>query len=488
MSDTPRILIVDDDHHVRESLLDELQPIYEVDAATCGDEAIPLLERNRYDAVVSDFRMPGHDGVWVLDNVRRLQPHAARILLTGHLDERAREATIEPEAPYKVGKPWHDTLDVTLRRALEAQRRKNGFDHSFRALLDLARHDEDLAAADGPQAVAELLLTKARLLPGLISVELRVCGQNGVERTCGIKGDPEAGETVGEEWELRGTLPGAEPIEIDAKGTGDHSRETLELLLERTRHWLGQNPLSKLARRAAVEPDARERLMGVARRATVGQMAASMMHELASIVQAMQFSMADIVARANDVCPGEDLNHDLSTVTKSSHRIVTLFSAMRRFVRSGDAALMQCRLDAILADSITLCRHYLPAGCQARIEPTDESVVGNRPLLTQVFVNLLRNAADVTRPGGIIDVRVRVENDENLVSVIDDGPGVAAELVPRLFEPFITDKGPDRGSGLGLAFSADVVRAHDGRIEYGRAQGRGACFTVALPQASLEDG
>jgi len=114
-----RILIVDDDEAVRESLHDELVDEYEVETAAGGREAIERLVRGVYDVVISDLRMPDVGGVEVLERARGLHPEAVRILLTGFLDEDARQATLREDAPFKIGKPWHGTIEVTLKRALE---------------------------------------------------------------------------------------------------------------------------------------------------------------------------------------------------------------------------------------------------------------------------------------------------------------------------------------------------------------------------------
>ena len=106
--------------------------------------------------------------------------------------------------------------------------------------------------------------------------------------------------------------------------------------------------------------------------------------------------------------------------------------------------------------------------------------------LTQVFANLLTNAAKYTPPGGHLRVWARAEQEGVLLGVEDDGPGLPPDLLPRLFEPFV--QGPrtlDRsegGLGIGLALVRSLVEAHGGRVEAGSpAAGPGSCFTVWLP-------
>ncbi|HEV7557230.1 MAG TPA: response regulator, partial [Kofleriaceae bacterium] len=115
---TARILIVDDDDHVREALVDELSGQYRVEAVGSGGEAFDAISLQQYDVIISDLKMPDHDGIEVLEFARQHQRDAVRVLLTGYLDERARRALLTPDAPYKVGKPWHDEIEVVVRRGL----------------------------------------------------------------------------------------------------------------------------------------------------------------------------------------------------------------------------------------------------------------------------------------------------------------------------------------------------------------------------------
>jgi signal transduction histidine kinase len=106
--------------------------------------------------------------------------------------------------------------------------------------------------------------------------------------------------------------------------------------------------------------------------------------------------------------------------------------------------------------------------------------------LVQVLVNLINNAADATPEGGTIEVLVRAEPEQIELSVTDQGPGIPAEIAPRLFTPFFTTKEVGQGTGLGLATSRNIVEEHGGRIEFANlARPWGARFTVHLPYRGL---
>jgi signal transduction histidine kinase len=112
--------------------------------------------------------------------------------------------------------------------------------------------------------------------------------------------------------------------------------------------------------------------------------------------------------------------------------------------------------------------------------PGDVVASADADQLRQVLLNLVLNALEVMPTGGRLDIRLRGPADGWVeLSVSDTGPGIAADILPRLFEPFVSDK--EAGLGLGLSVSRRIVEDHGGTIRaYNRPEG-GACFVVRLP-------
>ena len=158
------------------------------------------------------------------------------------------------------------------------------------------------------------------------------------------------------------------------------------------------------------------------------------------------------------------------------HEILDLGATAREvsedFRAEAESKQLSLALEDIGSDSLTVCSDH------ARVR--------------QVLSNLVSNAVKYTRPGG--DIRIRVESRPKpdadsgewvAIDVADNGPGIAPEQQPRLFDEFARfDPGAAKGSGIGLAISERVARALDGAITVASQVGVGSTFTLWLPANS----
>jgi two-component system NtrC family sensor kinase len=110
-------------------------------------------------------------------------------------------------------------------------------------------------------------------------------------------------------------------------------------------------------------------------------------------------------------------------------------------------------------------------------------VHGNFHDLQQVLTNIILNARDAVAQNGNIWIDVAEEEGRVAISIRDDGEGIAADIIDRIFEPLVTTKRGQGGTGLGLAISRRIVNANDGEIGVHSTPGKGAEFTVSLPRA-----
>ena len=156
---------------------------------------------------------------------------------------------------------------------------------------------------------------------------------------------------------------------------------------------------------------------------------------------------------------------------------------LRRFLDLGRTLELKPEkidLAELLRETVELlrpqCRH---AGIELRHEswPAAE-VVADVGQIRQVIFNVVSNAIEAAGPGGVVEVALRSDAERRIIEVFDSGPGVAAAMQPRLFEPFATGK--PEGVGLGLAVSRQILAAHGGRIDWTRTGDR-TCFRIEIP-------
>ena len=128
------------------------------------------------------------------------------------------------------------------------------------------------------------------------------------------------------------------------------------------------------------------------------------------------------------------------------------------------------------AAGITFTNHVAP----------EDTVLGSPDRLAQVFVNLLRNAMNAFEsPGGHVDVRARKlrrsGQDGVAIAVEDNGPGIPPEVLPEIFDAFVTTRLDAHGTGLGLTVAQGIVTQHGGAITASNRKEGGACLEVWLP-------
>ena len=110
--------------------------------------------------------------------------------------------------------------------------------------------------------------------------------------------------------------------------------------------------------------------------------------------------------------------------------------------------------------------------------------LGDEHRLDQLFLNLVVNAQQFMRDAhgsGTLSVDLEKSPEWIIVSVTDDGPGIAPDDLPKVFDPFFTTKDVGKGTGLGLSMCYGIVREHGGTITADSGPGKGATFTVELP-------
>jgi signal transduction histidine kinase len=212
--------------------------------------------------------------------------------------------------------------------------------------------------------------------------------------------------------------------------------------------------------------------------AAFGLLAAGIAHEvgnpltaISSLVQVLQRRDADAYTREK-----------LALVSGQLARIQTTLRELVNFSRPTSTAPGRASIADILDEALHIAKYYKRTKgrvLETQLPPDLPTLYGVRDQLVQVFLNLILNAVDATKPRGHITITAAVQNEILEVAVRDDGCGVAPEQAGRLFQPYFTTK--RHGTGLGLFVSHKLVAAHGGTLVHEPAAGGGAVFRVLLP-------
>ncbi len=184
----------------------------------------------------------------------------------------------------------------------------------------------------------------------------------------------------------------------------------------------------------------------------------------------------------------ENVTDNLTRIGGLIDRMAVLSRSLLSFSRKPGTKTNVVPLGPILDEALMLAQpRARKAGVELKRESDDEShrVLGGHIRLSQVFVNLINNAADAVsgQDGGCVRISVGAEADEVVVSVEDNGPGIPDEQRAAVFEPFFTTKDVGAGIGIGLSIVSSIVRDFDGRIDLDDSQYGGARFSVRLKSA-----
>jgi signal transduction histidine kinase len=467
---TARILVVDDDDHVRDALVDELSSNYRVEAVSCGGEAFDALTLHQYDVIISDLKMPDHDGIEVLEFARQHQRDPVRVLLTGYLDERAHRALLCPDAPYKVGKPWHDEIEVVVRRGLEQRELARRLCASVEDALSLTTFDDELAATRTPIELSEVIVRRALTAEGVTACAT-VVRSEGAEHV--VTGGSVSRE--GQGWFLDLPLDSEGDLRLRARGVTESARQLVTYMAHRAQRRCGVLE-ARAPALAFAGPGAR--MNQLMRQATLGALTATLLHDLASTMQALTAALSEITLHGEHV---PEIAEPVIDANAAGEEAVQLFVEMRKFIRDGEVRVRPIAVSRLVERAVKLAGGYVRDRAQLRVAELPKVEVSvTESLFLQVLANLMRNAANASPQHGVVDLRVTANDEEVVFVVTDDGPGVPPEIADTMFEPFASNNGET--TGLGLAIAAYVMHMLGGKISYRKDATRGACFTATLPR------
>ena len=231
-----------------------------------------------------------------------------------------------------------------------------------------------------------------------------------------------------------------------------------------------------------------EQLLHADRLVILGELTAGIAHEINQPLTAIA-AYADAgckIIERQSAGPGGDINLICERIGEQSRRAAEVVQRFRKLVRSGTVSKARHDINQIIRNTLLLFEFEVKrSNTELLFHPLDslEDIYVDEIHIQQIMVNLVKNSIDAISLAGMtdgrIEIHVRKEDSELLVSVRDNGPGVPESLRDRLFESFFTTK--SQGVGLGLSICKTIAGAHGGNLQYAQPAEGGSEFTLSLP-------
>jgi signal transduction histidine kinase len=471
-----RILIVDDDEALLEALPETLRMRMngvQIDTSPSAPAALELIRDVDYDAIVSDIKLPGMDGLALLTEIKELRPGTPTLLITGHGEHDLAVQALRGGAYDFVQKPIdRDYFVASLQRAIR-MRRLDRQVHQQR--VELERHARVLQHVDrgvflvDSTGVVRYWNPAAQAITGLEAASL-----------VGRRADD-----VIPGWDAIGPEV---PIATEP-GPGSLLSKTLPLEIEGRELWIQISGVEfedgvVYAFRNLTE----ERALDVLK----SDFIATVSHELRTPLAAI-YGCARTLLRRDLQLGDDDRARLLEVVAQESERLTRIVGdiLLANQIDAGRLRLKDLEFDvtelvrAVVDEMEAALTGKEDIELELSAPESLPRVSGDEDKLRQVLLNLIDNAIKYSPEGGRVGIRVEQRDGGLQIAVSDEGLGIPYEEQQRIFGKFYrVDPQQTRGvggTGLGLYICRELVRHMDGRVTVKSREGHGSTFVVDLP-------
>lgn len=482
-------MLVDDDEADRrlvKLVLSKASPLVQFDIETAQNaaEAACRLTDASYDVVLLDLGLPDSSGVDTVRKAHYVNPDVPIVVLTGLDDEETGlEAIRNGAEDYIVkGKSLEYLLVRTIRYTIERKR-------AIRQARQLASEKELLS------------VTLSSMGDGVIAVDATrtvVLFNRMAEKLTGWKFEQASAKNINELFRLvdqKSRKPLLSPVEKAFESGRVESQTNCDLIVDQNN---ARHPVSLTAAPICKNSGT---IMGVvmvlhdiSREREIDKMktdfVSSVSHELRTPLTSIKAYTTTLLR--DKTMPDHVRNEFLDIINDESDRLAKLIDNLLEVSKIEAGAVKINRRDvdvAVVIERVFSCLRPLADKKNIRLEkdmPAETvKMQADEEKLESVLTNLTNNAIKFTGDGGEVRVSAQFDNEYLVLQVRDNGPGIPAENLPKIFDRFYRVQDHNnrtvKGTGLGLTIVKDIVMMHGGRVDVQSEVGKGTTFTVFLP-------
>ena len=481
------ILVVDDEKIIRDGCVKILSKEgWAIQTASSGEEGLGLMKNGPFDLLLLDLKMPGLSGIDVLQQVKGLHPDLLVVVITGYATVESAVEAMKAGAYDFIPKPFTpDQLRIVVHRALEKK--------ALQREAELLRREREKGLREIADEKSKIKTIIHSMADGVLVADHEghvVLHNPAAVKMLKIRTSPVFGQPL-EDCLDSGCLVDlvSKIMQVSKEGSPAVSQEVL----------MGERAL--MAHIATVRSDEGE-ILGVvtvlrdismlkAMDRMKSDFVAMVSHELrgplASVEQQLSVVLAGIIGEIN-----ERQKEMLGRAKERTRALLTLINDLLDLSKIEAGFVVQqkepTQITEVLEKVIELLRHEAELkniSLQLSFNEGLPQVMTDRGNMEEVFINLVSNGIKYTSEGGSVKLWACIEGSYLCVEVSDNGIGISAEDLPRIFDKFYRVKNAQTrkitGTGLGLPIVKGIVEAHLGSIEVESQPGSGSKFRVYLP-------
>jgi len=531
--ETPvRVLFVDDEENILRSIKRLfMEESYEILTANSGEEALKLLkDHQNIGLLVSDQRMPGMQGVDLLQQASHISPDTLRILLTGYTDINAAISAINKGGACQyITKPWKDNELIQIirdavyryslirenKRLAEIVKRQNEELKQWNDQLQYRVQEQTIEIRESEKRFRRLFdeapvgyheVNKEGCITNVNATELEMLGYTAEE----MLGEPiwkftAEPETIKQVFEaqITGDLPPGQIFECTycrKDGTALVVLSGDKLLKDRTEESIGIRTtiqdITELKRSEEKMASLQKQFHQAQKMEAVGRLTGGIAHDFNNLLTIIKGYSQLVLFGLKE---SNSLKDNIEEVYKASLRATELTRQLLVFSRNQIMEMRVLDLTTLLQNLDKILHRTIGEDIElVTLLANDLGRVKADPgQIEQVIMNLVVNARDAMPTGGKLTIEIaNVELDELYtqshieiapgryveLSVSDTGMGMTPEVKDHIFEPFFTTKEKDKGTGLGLSVVYGIVKQSGGNILVYSEPGQGTVFKIYLPR------